>query len=215
MENLQLIAQIAASYKKANKRDCFEAIRELCNHINIDDDKQSLALANLYSYFLPSSPKKPKTGAEWVYLAKGKKDMRAYLNYVWQQQNGDLVATDGHRMHLLSGGHYDASTAIDTAGAPIDGLGRFPDYSRIIPRKEDASAVTTLKNILAAPNAEISTDKHKRTTIEHNGTSLYVDSGYWSDAVSFMPDDAEVYMFNDNLLIQHDNKLAVIMCVRR
>lgn len=81
----------------------------------------------------------PKTAEAWVAKAAAKKDVRKYLQWVYVN-DGVMVATDGHRLHLapsrLAPGYYDPKSmvrmfGIDTAEA--EHPGKFPDYRRIIP----------------------------------------------------------------------------------
>lgn len=103
------------------------------------------ALAKLLAFFMPKSPK-GKTVEAWVASAASKKDIRAYLRFVCATGT-ELVATDGHRLHLTPGflprGLYDPVTYVklwdlyeDCETVPAGHPGKFPDYRRIIPARD-------------------------------------------------------------------------------
>jgi hypothetical protein len=88
-------------------------------------------MANLYSFFIPTTPKN-KNDFQWVHSAiTTTKDTRYYLKYVYVI-DGEMVATDGHRMHIaetdLENGFYDK------AGVKVEVDATFPNYKRVIPK---------------------------------------------------------------------------------
>ena len=105
-------------------------------HADQLSDDALFHLGQLYRYFMPAAPRTPKTLEQWVAKAAGKKDVRYYLNYVYADPAGFLVATNGHRMHVMDlpegmkPGYYCPKT--------LEWLQdheewRYPDWQRIMP----------------------------------------------------------------------------------
>lgn len=110
-------------------------------------------LAMLLAYFMPKSPR-GKTVDAWVGAAASKKDIRRYLQYVCAT-GFEIVATDGHVLHkapnFLPRGLYDPVSMVkvwdlyeDCAQVPEGHPGKFPEYPRIIP-KRDTRLITELQ----------------------------------------------------------------------
>lgn len=88
----------------------------------------------LINYFAPSVPKRPKDVFDWVAKAVADdRDVRTYLRYVYVE-NGEIVATDGHRMHIgetdLPNGYYCPKTRLR-----VDVYAKYPQYKRVIPKR--------------------------------------------------------------------------------
>lgn len=122
-------------YKKAEARSALKVIFE--NHAEQLSDDALFHLGQLYRHFMPPAPRAAKTLEQWVAKAAGKKDVRYYLNYLYADPAGYLVATDGHRMHVIDlpegmqPGYYCPKTLErlhDTEEW------RYPDWQRITPR---------------------------------------------------------------------------------
>lgn len=90
-------------------------------------------LAFLYAYFMPNGPSKPKTGFEWVAMAVDKDDQRPSMRAVRATDAGELVGTDGHRLHLIRDyGEQDAW--YHPNGLEISRPGQeYPDFRRVLP----------------------------------------------------------------------------------
>jgi DNA polymerase III sliding clamp (beta) subunit (PCNA family) len=128
MSKLNQIATMSASMmRNPKKADCFDIITK---HIESGEPMTDKELSELYKYFVPPIPAKPKTELQWVAKAMGKKDIRYYLNYIYSDGRC-LLGTDGHRLHIsptdMDEGFYD------TQGNPCKCDGKFPDVDRIIP----------------------------------------------------------------------------------
>lgn len=124
------------------------------SHINKPSRKEAFGLAckakshhltdaeidSLINYFAPSVPATPKTAFQWVARAVAIDDVRFYLKYVYVNE-GVMVATDGARLHFantsLADGFYDAKT-----GFPVTVDARYPEWRRIIPKREGMIAHT-------------------------------------------------------------------------
>lgn len=127
---------------KINKKDAEREVLELFKA----HPEASEGLSKLLSFFADKTPK-AKTVEGWVALAAGKKDIRRYLSYVCATGT-EIVATDGRRLHLapscLPRGLYDPVSFVkvfdlyeDCDGGKAEGHpGKFPDYQRIIPRRD-------------------------------------------------------------------------------
>jgi len=126
MSTINKIATLATRQRfKTSRADAYQIVTGAIENGGVlsDDD-----MANLYAFFLPNIPKN-KNDFQWVYSAVAT-DHRYYLNYVYVT-DGEMVATDGIRLHVastdLADGFYDkAETRVD-----VDAT--FPDYKRVIP----------------------------------------------------------------------------------
>ena len=121
--------------KKAEAQNALKSIFE--EHADQLSDDALFHLGQLYRHFMPPAPRAPKTLEQWAAKAAGKKDVRYFLNYVYADPAGYLVATNGHRMHVIDlpegmrPGYYCPKT--------LEWLHdveewRYPDWQRIIPR---------------------------------------------------------------------------------
>lgn len=126
---MNLIEQ-AVKIKKPTKTDAQQIIKRIAEQC----PEQIQDLAALYVYFMPATPKKPKTDFQWVAQAAGKKDVRYYLNYVYVDEK-NIVATDGHRLHMIPNsdniepGYYLPNG--DKAHGPD--FAKYPDYEQVKP----------------------------------------------------------------------------------
>lgn len=89
---------------------------------------------SLLNYFAPAVPKTSRDSFEYCAKAVADdRDIRTYLRYVYVE-NGDIVATNGHRMHYgktdLANGFYDPKTRL-----PVDISMKYPEWRRIIPKR--------------------------------------------------------------------------------
>ena len=92
-------------------------------------------LAALYTYFMPAKPKKPKTDFDWLSAATDAESNRTFQRFVYANDK-HAVATDGHRMHLMSlsdihldAGFYDRSRNL------VERDDQYPDYQRVLPER--------------------------------------------------------------------------------
>lgn len=129
MKTLMEVATLANSIKKPNKTRAFDIVVDMIESEYRPTDE---LLAELYSFFLPSMPKKPKTDEQWVAKAMASKDVRHYLNYLYSDGRR-LMATDGVRLHIcetgLPVGFYDSQLS------PVKVDAKYPDVDRLIPKK--------------------------------------------------------------------------------
>ncbi len=137
------IAELARGVPKpTDKALAFKALQELIHTMdevlgesyNRMGGETALAFARLYAHFLPKPGKRARTTWQWVAMAMAKNDVRHYLNYVYVTED-EIVATDGHRLHIapnvegLTPGYYDA--AGNRIHAPD--YARYPDFKRVQP----------------------------------------------------------------------------------
>lgn len=128
---MQNIANHAIRMPKLSKAGAQDYLRTL--YATAATDNQRNALASLYNYFMPAAPKSPKTPFQWVAMATSNDATRPYLHHCYSTGT-DLMATDGHRLHLvpatLPAGYYHRIT-----GEPIDLPNcTFPDCKRLMPQ---------------------------------------------------------------------------------
>lgn len=130
--------------KKAEAQNALKAIFE--EHAHQLSDSALFNLGQLYRHFMPPAARVPKTLAQWVAKAAGKRDARNYLNYVYADHTaGRLVAMDGHRMHVTSlpaqgfdqPGYYCPKTQEYLHGVEF---ATYPAYERIIPDRVNCEA---------------------------------------------------------------------------
>ncbi|MNC36452.1 DNA polymerase III subunit beta [compost metagenome] len=124
-----------------------------------------------------------KTVAAWVAKAAAKKDIRKYLNYVYVNE-GVMVATDGHRLHLapsdLAPGLYDPKSMVKMFGLDYEASGhpgKFPDYRRIIPSADVESV--QLASVEIKERLKLFTP----CTVSLGGKSAAINLDYWEDAL--------------------------------
>lgn len=132
----------AFKYRGSVKRDEAETLVAALGERH-PESRQELAM--LLAYFMPKAPK-GKTVEAWVASAAAKKDIRAYLRFVCAT-GSEIVATDGHVLHKapseLPRGLYDPVSMVkvwdlqeDCEKSPAGHPGKFPDYPRIIPKRD-------------------------------------------------------------------------------
>lgn len=178
-------------------------------------------LSELYSYFKPTTPSKPKTDQQWVSKAIGKNDVRNALNRL-QVEDGQMVGCDGHRVHVctteLPNGAYDNQfNLIDDAYA-----GKFPDWKRVIPTNLPGK-ISLESVVIKERHTQIEGNIIKGNIIKGNFLDLMFgevvvrfNGEYWNDATCMFTGKAEVRYStnNDSILINEDGKRAVVMPIR-
>ena len=216
-----LIASNAANQKKESKARALDALLSLIDN----DTEQQLSqkdLTTLYSFFLPQAPKTPKTPFDWVAKAAAKGAIRDYLNGVWSMENGDIVATNNHVLHLVKqeGVSFDKSTMADIAGNIVETSKDFVDYTRFTNASKEYS--TTLSDVHTEHT--VNTGRKKTPLVV-----LYLGSGdrvhtfkvqkqYWDNALCGLGDNPTIH-WNDgtqqSLIIKNkdESRLAVVMPV--
>ena len=192
------------------------------------EQNPSTELAKLYKWFEPTIPAKPKTAEQWVLKAVPKKDSRYYLLNRYRYSDGcTLVATDGHRIHLVrnmdySTGYYDKSMNA------VDCDARYPDFERVIPK--DASEPMRLGDITLEPIiTETKKGKFLKTSFKGKPVvattkpldlykigEVHVQAKYWNDAVSGLNQGALVHMHSpvEGIKIIDGDRIAVIQPIR-
>lgn len=102
-----------------------------------------------------------------------------------------LIATDGHRLHMVSG------LAMQSEGSFVDGRsGQFPNYEAVIPKKPfDIATVTFNKKQIAQLNkvVKLFTDRNCGTRLTFSGNTLTIGAvadksesqGAWSIVLTF------------------------------
>lgn len=134
------LAKLATGQKKPTKSQAFSIIKLLAADHGLENDPD---MAKLYAYFLPPLPKKAKTPFEWVARAMADKDIRYYLNYVYITDKV-IVATDGHRLHIVNNDDQLEPGFYNKAGDKVEspGFAPYPDYERVIPDIKDIEPIT-------------------------------------------------------------------------
>jgi hypothetical protein len=128
-DRINEIATLARDIR-AKKQDCYNIVIKLIEGREATD----LDLAELYQFFMPPTPAKPKTDIHWLLKAKANKDIRNYLNYLYSD-GSRLYATDGHRLHILMDANHPAGF-YDSELNKLDIDYKYPDIDRVIPHHQ-------------------------------------------------------------------------------
>jgi len=206
MSDLRNIPKLATNKRrKLTKHACFNLIRKMIRDENTaapDDD-----LADLYNYFIPALPKKPKTSEGWVALAAADKyTHRTALKYVYS--SGEYIAaTDGCRLHMYltdkySDGLYDHMMSL--VGTSIS----YPDIDKLLLHGADVERFPS------------GLDVNSLELVGLNNSGFAYKIGEWGYQKKYL-DCALSVMINHTAIIDH-NKLiirdgyhvAVIMAAR-
>jgi hypothetical protein len=177
------------------------------------------SLSELYSYFKPSTPSKPKTDQQWVCKAIGKNDLRTALNRL-EVIDHQMVGCDGHRVHVCStdlpDGAYDNQfNLIDDAYA-----GKFPDWKRVIPsrypNRMTLESVVTVEHHNWIPGVKFGVIKGNFIDLQFIDVKIQFNADYWNDAICMFTGKAEVSYdtAKDSVLITEGSKVAVVMPIR-
>jgi len=114
--------------KKPTKAEVFKVVQRNINLLDTED------AALLYAFFIPAITK-VKNPFHWCVKARGRKDVRAYLNHVYSDGERTL-ASDGHRVHIIgvtrASGWYDDNEQLIHAAD----WARYPDINRVLPTDE-------------------------------------------------------------------------------
>lgn len=206
---LNELATMAAKGRKGNKKECFNIVKELATETNPEFREAKLSI--LYSYFMPSTPKMPKTEMDWCQSATAKKDVREYLQYVYVNANGRMSGTDGHRVHIVENSGM-AEGYYDKAGNKVDLDYKYPDIDRIIKKHTKFTELASVDiDQIAVTDKGINTRK-----IQVNGELVvHVQKDYYDQAVVGFDQPTMHYTDKTSCIqIEEGSKIAVIMPIR-
>lgn len=204
--------------KKPSKAEGLEIVKSLeaiGKVAGLNHAETQHALAQLYQFFMPVTPTKPKTAQDWVGKAMPKNHKRpallSLLPLLYMYSNGSsFVATDGNRLHMVHNqnvpqGSYDRAMGLVDRSV----CGEFPNWRRVIPDHH---------NHIGFKQLTLEERQFKKVNvydIYYQGDLLVtVDSSFMRDALSFM--DSPIVSFGDNrqaILLTDGDKQAVIMPV--
>ncbi len=176
------------------------------------DDSMRDQLAAAYKAYIPAATKKPKNVFDWVYMARGTEQTRPYLNFVWSDGEGNIVATDGHRLHLarmdLVRGFYDGQCK------PVDYDGTFPDFWRVIP--EDHPQTVDFNGCELVNIGKTIAYKHNGGTLDGGITvnKQYIDAANSMGASVFSYPSKDSMAFKACKAQWPDGRVAVVMGLR-
>jgi hypothetical protein len=112
-------------------------IEQLCaSYLRGDTTDADSVIRACYAHFAKTKSLKNLTDDNWVALARGKNDVRYFLNYCYSDGE-NYVACDGHRLHMLKNVSYTPDTFYDKNKVPQVVDGTYPDYKRVIPTDID------------------------------------------------------------------------------
>ena len=203
------IQKIASSTFLAtkSKEETFKSLLKIIekNPDIIDDNLGDFA--QLYHYFTPSIPKKPKNVFNWISLAKGKNDVRFYLNYVYCDLE-NIVASDGHRLHLsnnslnLDPGYYNE------AMHSVEVDGKFPDYNRLIPDVSKNHIKTSISDLTQDLDNDTKTKTHIMV-FDNGEIKVCLNKKYFDDAVAFLDMDVFVSSGDNPVVFKSKEKSSL------
>jgi hypothetical protein len=217
--NINEIANLANNKKRLSKADQwldYKRLVKILDATDLTDGDAYRILVSMYNHFQPSTPAKPKTPQQWLAKAMAdKNDVRYYLQYIYAD-GSNLVATDGHRLHIhtankLADGFYDKNMQ------KINQDAKFPDYKRVLPnssRMGHESRKLT-KSFLLSGEIRVHGGKEEAINVI---ADVWVNKKYLVDALSFW-DSSETVEINyagtmDPISISANDCLAVIMPIR-
>lgn len=210
MEN---IATVASRLPKINKNKAISIIKELAE----THPENLYELAKLYNFFIPSAPSKPKTAYHWVAKATGNDKLNKCFRFVYCDEE-NLVATDGHRMHVaknaggLPAGFYHPKTGDMVYGIKDRDAPSFPNYKRVIPDFLICPYTVESKDVTELQDGTLA--YMLRTTI--NDTVCCVDKNYYDQAVSFGAKETLFRSGKEIVIVKvSDDAFALIMPVSR
>jgi len=229
MKISELATFISKSPKAAKSIKPFDMLRQA---VESSGESEMVTLsfnevATLYAHFMPKTARASAGVFDfaWVARAMAKKDVRYYLNYVYSD-GARTIATDGRRMHVLTGqslpqGYYTIT------GDRADEDAKYPDIDRVIPQYSQCQTWTLTAEVLAACIVDTG-GKGKDWAFAYMLPSGHkVNKKYFDDAINGMdsvtyyslphtPDPERDYdrLNSNSILIRHGNVQAVVMPMR-
>lgn len=209
MTNIQTLAY---NTKKKPTKDNAQYILEKL-YKESEDAIQKQELAALYKWFTPASPKVCNNKMQWVEKAKEKSSEPRYYLHNGYYDGENYVATDGHRLHLIpleadflhKNSYYDYKCNI------IECEGNFPQYKKIIPKKE-VEGIFNIDNITMI-------DDTRAEILLFNDTTYHFNIKYILDAMNGTKECKVFSSDKDNLrgilLVFEDKRQAVIQPMRQ
>lgn len=211
----ELASKAATITHRVNKKACLDIVEDIALN-NLSKPQLQSRCAELYSYFIPKPPAKAKTVEDWVWKAVAKKDIRWYLEQAYAHENGDLVATDGHRLHIFHNSGYEPGY-YNAQMLPISIDARFPNYQAVVPSKGTPFKLSQLT--LNTKKAKIGKKDHWYYEVEVDlpFKTQHFDKKYFDDAVNFFEDPTIFFGTHDkaSIRIEHGNCTAVLMPMKK
>lgn len=163
-------------------------------------------------------PKKAKRGEfnhAWIYKAAGVKDVHGYLNQAYCDGE-NMVSVDGHRMHWMPSDKPSGFYGKDGELLPDQDCGKFPDYRRVIPSRDERSKYTI--TMASLPVETIPWHPKRFADAYRLPNGAFVQKRYLDAAVNGLPEFC-VYLSNsvgDSILVDlPDSAQAVIVATRK
>jgi hypothetical protein len=202
--NIDTIATLADKLPREQTKKA--AIFALTNELARGHELTEHDIAMLYAYFTPNTPAKPKTDIQWLALALPKNDVRYYLNYIYSD-GARIMATDGHRLHVVTNSEYDAGY-YDKNMNKAECNGKFPDIDKLIGDYPKSMSISNMSII------DIGESRSFAQAYDHKDIRL--DKKYIDQAAQYLNADSFKYKNGlSNVLIQSGNKMAVVMPMRK
>jgi len=163
------------------KKAAFDRLLDIIDDTKDPEPHVLMALSQLYTYFLPATPARPKTDFDFVAGAMAKHDVRFYLNYVYSDGT-NLVAADGHVLRWTQPDNPLPKGYYDRAGTKQDVDAQYSDWRAIIPESCDPVSPTVTERGHFTCGGEV---------IHYVGLdyNIRVDALYYDSAIKAMGSD--------------------------
>jgi len=180
------------SFEEINKNKKQDVIN-ICIDALVTGKDKDIALMHAIKYLQPTQVQ-PKTAIEWVGLAKAKQTVRFFLKHI-HSDGCDLVASDGHRMHILKDANIDKGYM-----GYVQFAVKYPDHKKLL----------ELPWRLESCHIEYEWLDHKRIAIVGG---MYFDASYINDAISLMNSEIKMYVCDKNLRIECGDMIAIVCAI--
>lgn len=182
-------------------------IEQLCaGYLRGEIKDAELVIRTCYEHFAKTRSLKKLSDDNWVALARGKNDVRYYLNYCYSDGE-NYVAVYGHRMHVLKNVKYtpDAFYGKNRLREHVEAI--YPDYKKVIPT--DVEILGKIHEV-SFINGYYNDKKYVNI-----GGKVFCLKQYFDEAIAGFSNEAIISLgINDfSIKIESSEKLAVIMCV--
>lgn len=207
--NKDLINQFRASKKPTKK----EIINKLEVFIENDDKSQvEYLLASLldYLYIKPNKKACETDLIQWSLQAVSKDKLRYMLMNAFID-NGDLVSTDGKRLHIAKGVMIKSDTGkyLSPQNAIIEQSGKYPNYKQIIPDR------TLWESIDLSDNYIDQFEGKSVINIKHGDKCICFNHEFYKQAMAYQIKDTKYYIYHNFLIIESSEHFALIGDIRR
>jgi len=169
---------------------------------------------------MPKSKKADGAGARWVLQAKSTDETRYVLNWaIYNERDGETVATDGRRMHILKGYHFDRPGVYAWNGIEYKqemDYGTYPNYQQVIPHYDKADRVESLEDLGPIETGKDAAHDYLVKWKDGREVKARFNARYIAEATNGTESPA-FYLVDEltPLVIKSEHRTAIIMPMRR